>query len=131
MLITGIYMTIETIIQEAKVNHSNNKQLFYAHIALKILERTDIFSLIEGISDIKQSLQKTIKDEHIEDKPKLYKEKHNTSLDLKAFDQSLALHRRILSCPTSDEHVILLACLRLLEEEGIETHYKTVLRKFW
>lgn len=122
-------MNIETLIEESKEHHSNDKRLFYAHIALGILNQTDILSLIEGISDVKKSLEETFKEEKGLEKPQIFKKKEKFSLDLTTFDKSLALHRRILSCPTNDEHVVLLACLKLLEEEGIETHYKNVLKE--
>jgi len=122
-------MTIQTIIKEASNSYAENEVAFFATVALTILEQTESFSLLDSAETVKQNLQELLKESHSKEN-KLFHAKQHTTLSVEAHvDQHCALQRQLLDCPTNDEHVVLLAALKGLEELGVSHDYRSVLKE--
>lgn len=120
-------MDIDKLIQKSEEEHHDNEKLFFAYIAYQLLDQTAIFSLLDSATEVKKNLSFIL-----EEKTKSYSpfSKNSTVNSYKEKLNSLAgMQRQILSCPHNDEHVMLLASLKALEELSDAKDYKTVLKE--
>ena len=122
-------MNLQTIIKNARTSQGEDEGAFFATVALTILEQSDSFSLLETAEAVKQNMQELLKENHSKES-KLFHAKHNNALSVEAhLEQHCALQRQLLDCPTNDEHVVLLAALKGLDELGVSHDYKSVLKE--
>jgi ATP-dependent Clp protease ATP-binding subunit ClpC len=119
-------MDINKLIQESENEYKANDKAFFAHIAYQLLERSAIFSLLDSSSDVKKNLSAIL-----DDKTKSHNlfGKKGIMTHKAKLEQFLGVQRQILACPHNDEHVMLLASLKALEELGGSEDYKTVLKE--
>lgn len=122
-------MNIQTIIKEAGNSHAENEVTFFATVALTILEQTESFSLLDSAETVKQNLQELLKESHSKEGKLFHAKQHNTLSFEAHLEQHCALQRQLLDCPTNDEHVVLLAALKGLEELGVSHDYRVVLKE--
>lgn len=108
----------ELIAQSLK---SKTDKDFFASLALSILSKSSFFSLLDSSESTKRKLSHIL--EHEKGK-KISGEEFLIALDTLSKSQG-----KILSCPKTDEHVLLLASLKGLEELGLFQDYKIVLKE--
>jgi len=121
-------MTIQTIIKDASATQGDNERAFFATVALVILEQTESFSLLDSAETVKQHLKELLEEAH--DKGRLFHAKQPATLSAEThLERHCALQRQLLDCPTNDEHVVLLAALKGLEELGASHDYRSVLKE--
>lgn len=119
-------MNISNLITENEHYQGNEKKLFAA-IALRVLNESSIFSLLEHAELLKTNLQTLLEEKESPSGPfskKTSLDNYTSSLQTYALKQ-----RQILSCPHDDEHVVLLACLKALEDLGAPSDYKIILKE--
>lgn len=117
-------MNIQTIIQTEQNTHGENEILFLAAVAHQILIQSRNFSLLESGETVKKNLEEILGNKH---NTQIKKDK--TVSALQHLEQHLATQRKLLDCPTNDEHVVLLACLKGLEELGVSHDYRVILKE--
>lgn len=120
-------MNINKTIEHAENEYPNNDKLFFAYIAYQLLDQSAIFSLLDSAIEVKKNLSVIL-----EDKAKsisLFRKKEGAVSSIEKLAQLAAVQRQILSCPHDDEHVLLLASLKALDELTDSVDYKTVLKE--
>lgn len=122
-------MKIQKILKDAQISQGENEAAFFAKVALIILEQIESFALLDSAETVKQNLQELLKERHNKEN-KLFHAKQYTNLSVEAhLEQHCALQRQLLDCPTNDEHVVLLAALKGLEELSLSHDYRSVLKE--
>jgi ATP-dependent Clp protease ATP-binding subunit ClpC len=122
-------MKLQTIIKEAQDSQGEHEGVFFATVALMILEQIESFSLLDSAETVKQNLQELLKESNSKES-KLFHAKHGNALLVEEhLEQHCVLQRQLLDCPTNDEHVVLLAVLKGLEELGVSHDYHVVLKE--
>jgi len=123
-------MNFNTIIQKAQEEHGENEKAFFAYIAYQLLEESTIFSLLDSASNVKKNLTNTLDEKSKSQGVNPFGGKKDKGLTFKEkLDHLAIIQRQILSCPHDDEHVLLLASLKALEELGGSMDYKIVLKE--
>ncbi len=117
-------MNLEEIKNEAENKYGENEPLFFAVVALDLLDQSTNFSLLESADAVKDNLQKIL-----EEKSHTTRKKEQSISAKEHLEQHCATQRRLLDCPTTDEHVLLLAALKGLEELGKSHDYRIVLKE--
>lgn len=122
-------MNLQKIVQTAQTTHSENEMLFFAAVALDLLEQSDNFSLLESGAEVKQNLQSFLDEKDKRSSGIFQKGKEHGISVIAHLEQHCTLQRQLLNCPHNDEHVVLLAALKGLEEGGVSHDYRLVLRE--
>src|SRR5438876_10043672 len=108
-------MNLQNIIQTEQAKYGENETLFFAAVAHEILEQSHNFSLLEAALEVKKNLKAILEEKVQQGRFSLSKKEKPISV-VKHLEQHCATQRQLLDCPTNDEHVILLAALKGLEE---------------
>jgi ATP-dependent Clp protease ATP-binding subunit ClpA len=123
-------MDIEKLIIDGQAKYQNNEKAFFAYIAFQLLETSTIFSLLDSSSEVKKNLFIVLNDKSkTHNTTNLFDKKENSTFYKERLQQMAAIQRQILACPHNDEHVILLASLKALDEITQSKDYKTVLKE--
>jgi len=123
-------MNFETLLQKAQEEHGENEKTFFAYIAYQLLEESTIFSLLDSAGDVKKNLTGLLSEKNkAQGVPNPFGKKDKAPTFKDKLEQLAVTQRQILSCPHNDEHVLLLASLKALEEQGNTQDYKTVLKE--
>lgn len=123
-------MNFNTLLLKAQDEHGENEKAFFAYIAYQLLEESTIFSLLDSAGDVKKNLTGILSEKNkAQGVPNPFGKKDKTSSFKDKLEQLAVIQRQILSCPHNDEHVLLLASLKALEEQGDSQDYKTVLKE--
>jgi len=105
-----------------------NKVLFVASLALKILEQSPSLSSLFSTNNLSEKIDKIKQNSH-RTKPR-FNLTFSTGKNLEAdFLHQCSIQRKILSCPDTDEHVVFLAALKILEIENKYFSYSSVLKE--
>lgn len=122
-------MNLHHIINEASISQGSNESKFFATVALTILEQSQSFSLLDSGEEVKKNLKELL-EEGQHKNTKLFQKKQPTIISFENhLEQHCAMQRQLLDCPTNDEHVVLLAALKGLEELGVSHDYRVVLKE--
>ncbi|HVZ58948.1 MAG TPA: ATP-dependent Clp protease ATP-binding subunit [Patescibacteria group bacterium] len=118
-------MDITELINNLSGNYSFDNPLLYVEISKKIVSDSALGILLQSKSTLEERLTQI--EDAIENQPTLkrreaHKEEEN-------FSRLLAHQQQLLDCPTEDEHVLLLACLKQLEELGYQANYAEVVKE--
>ncbi len=105
-----------------------SKAQFAAHFAQESLSASPTLQSLFSTDSLSEKLERIISEQN---QPKnhfqfgLTKEKKYHQ----DFLHECAIQRRVLSCPDTDEHVVFLAALKILEQEKLDSHYSNVLKE--
>ncbi len=116
-------MNIKSLISEVYKKYPHQKELFYIDVVLKLIHNSSLFNLLDTVTVLKERLQEL--------RESLIQQKHSRQ-EFDPFEELAKLNsvqRAVLSCPHDDEHVILLSCLKALENMNVLFEYKNVLRE--
>ncbi len=123
-------MNTTAILHKAETEHAESEKSFFSFIAYTLLEESEIFSLLDGATEIGKHLLPLFKEKKTLEKVHNPFDKSNPAHAFREKLDSLSLsQQQILSCPHTDEHVLLLASLKALEELGETNDYKIVLKE--
>lgn len=115
------------ITSRAQAVNVNRAQLA-AGLARKVLEQSPSLLSLFSTNTLAENLA-AIQNEHTPSKPRFSFASHQT-VDLASdFLHQCAIQRKVLSCPDTDEHVVFLAALKILEQEQKDFTYPTVLKE--
>lgn len=124
-------MQITALIDETYKQHHDSSENFYAQLALELLSKSEALSLLSSRAKLAEKLGHILS-ETIPATKHFWGNIGNskTSGDLQSELKEYAFAQaRILSCPSVDEHSLLLACLKALEDKGLLDYYKPVLKE--
>jgi len=125
-------MELKSLIAESYKQYKDSAEKFYAQLALQLLIQSEALSLLSHKSKLVLKLSEVIEAAKAPSKSLWSSITHPTranielQLELKEYAFTQA---RIISCPSIDEHSLLLACLKALEDKGILEDYKPVLKE--
>lgn len=123
-------MNFNLLIQKAQNEYGKNEKKFFAYIAYQLLEESTIFSLLDSSGDVKKNLTEVLSVKtKVQASLNPFGKKDIASSFTEKIEQLAFTQRQILSCPYNDEHVLLLASLKALEELGVSLDYKIVLKE--
>lgn len=123
------FMNSIALLEDIYKKNIQDEDAFFASIAYHLLEQSTIFSLLDSASAVKKNLSEIIDEKTKSSGPSLFGKKDMLlSLQTK-LEQYASTQRRILACPHNDEHVLLLASLKALEELNKSADYKIVLKE--
>lgn len=124
-------MEINAIIDDTYNRHRSNAKKFYAHLALVLLAKSEGLSLLSNKAKLAKALEDILYEEN-STKKTFWGSISNSkvSQDLYIEIREYALNQAsIISCPSIDEHSLLLACLKALEDRHRVDFYKPVLKE--
>src|SRR5882724_1489799 len=122
-------MNLEQIKQDAENKYRDNEPLFFAAIAESLLEQSTNFSLLESAETVRNNLKKLLEEKQLQTTRLSFAKKAPIISVTTHLEQHCASQRQLLGCPTTDEHVLLLAALKGLEELGKSHDYRLVLKE--
>jgi len=121
-------MDYNHLISNESIASPHSRFHFAANIALKVLEESPSLLSLSSTQNLETSLV-SIRNERIVQKSHFsFASSSNLALDTDFLHQC-TVQRRVLSCPTNDEHVVFLAALKILEAEKKNFNYSNVLKE--
>lgn len=117
----------QLIINHAQTDYISRSQ-FAATLALKVLEESPSLLSLFSTNAVAAKLSNIQRDAA----SAKIRFSFNTNQSQNISDDFLhqcAIQRKVLSCPDTDEHVVFLAALKILEQEKKDFNYSTVLKE--
>jgi len=121
-------MDYNQLISDQALTHPSNRVAFVASLARSVLDNSPSLSSLFSTSNLDEKLQ-LVKVETNQSKPKfsiLFSSGKSLEED---FLHQCAIQKKVLSCPSIDDHVVLLAALKILELEKKVFDYSAVLKE--
>lgn len=121
-------MTTQNILTQALDSHADSVVNFCVFIATEIIGHSPTLSSLESTPQLLQTLSRLTPPSN--SSRQLFKLSQGRQRDLHAeFLHQCGVQKKLLSCPDHDEHVFLLASLKMLELDGHAIFYSTVLKE--
>ncbi len=121
-------MDLLTVVTQAERKAGQNETAFYAEIALAIIKGNALYELLDGKEKLEEELSAIEKASEAQT-PRLFKGQDVSTLSLQTKLASLCKkQQKVLSCSQVDEHVLLLGCLKGLQDKLPHT-YNDVLKE--
>lgn len=122
--------TLKKMFKDAESQYSENNQGFLVFMILELLKKKNIFRLLSYAETLKNELIPLLQESN--KKTSLipqFKQKSEKGDSLRLIESFFSSQKNILGCPEIDEHILLLSCLKALENHYDIHHYTPVLKE--
>jgi len=121
-------MNFDQIFNSLSQENFQSRSQLAASLAGIVLENSPSLLSLFSTDKVVKNLQ-TIKANEIGNKNRFSFIKNDQKILTNDFIHQCGIQKKVLSCPETDEHVIFLTCLKILEQEKKDNNYSAILKE--